>query len=188
MNFKKKYPKILIFIAALALFSVSSAANGHTPHTGASTSDICPGIEGNQTLNLPPNETTVTINGENVEITGGLVPCDRNCDDPLTQNFDESAHCAFCHFFYLLQKIIDWIMLTVAPLIATLLIVFGGFLLLASRGNPGQTATGKRVIIWTLLGYAVILIAWVLVNTFLTGLGLEEWTGINAWWELTCPL
>jgi len=119
---------------------------------------------------------------------GGLVPCGRSCDDPTTE-INEAAECDFCHFFYLLKNIIDWIVFRIAPVLAVLLVVFGGFILATSRGNPGQSQKGKDILIWTFAGLAVIFVSWLVVNSLFAGLGVTEWTGLQeGWWQFSCGL
>jgi len=43
--------------------------------------------------------------------------------------------------------------------LAVLLIVVGGFILITSAGNPKQLNQGKKIILFTLVGYAIMLIA-----------------------------
>lgn len=165
----KLFVQLTIFFAILGLFDALHTDAKHSP-----PSDYCPGIDTNQAL-TPEGKLVVN----NVEITGGLVPCSRKCDDPLTEE-DESADCTFCHFFYLLKIIVNWILFKAAPLIGLLLLVFGGFMLLASRGDPGQSQFGKRLIVWSLTGYAVMLIGWAIINSVFAGIGIQQWTGLTG--------
>jgi len=131
---------------------------------------------------------TVTIEGERRGITGGLVPCGRLCDDPTTE-INEAADCTFCHFFYLLTNIINWILKFVVTSLAALMIIFGGFMLATSRGNPGQSQKGKDILIWTFAGLAVMFVGWMVVNSLFAGLGVVEWTGLQeGWWEFSCGI
>jgi hypothetical protein len=54
-----------------------------------------------------------------------------------------------------------------------LMVIYGGILWLTSMGNPEQVNKGKRVLIWAILGFAVIASAYVItdaiVNAILTG-------------------
>lgn len=111
---------------------------------------------------------------------GGLVPCGRYSDDPATTGVDESTPCGFCHFFQLFDRILSWIMFKIVPAVAVFIVVFGGFMLVISRGNPTQTTLGKNAILYTFIGYAIILVSWLLLNSAFAGIGVKRWTGLKA--------
>ena len=124
--------------------------------------------------------TVALADGGRIKITGGLVPCGRECDDPTTTKIDEAADCTFCSFFYLFNNIVKWVVTIIVPSIAVLLIAIGGFMLAMSRGNPGQSQKGKDILIWTLAGIAVMFIGWAVLNSLLSGIGVMKWTGLRA--------
>lgn len=109
---------------------------------------------------------------------GGLVPCGRNSDDPSTRLINEREQCAFCHFFYLGDNIITFLFSKLLPVIAMFFVVISGVLIIISRGNPNQLKLGREMAIWTLTGLAIVLISFVLANTFFTALGVKKWTGL----------
>lgn len=109
----------------------------------------------------------------------GLVPCGRKCDDPSTKLIDESQDCNFCHFFYLFEVILNWIVLKIAPLVASFVIIFGGVFFIISRGNPGQTSKARNAVIVALGGYALMFVAWIVINSIFAGIGVAEWTGFT---------
>jgi hypothetical protein len=111
--------------------------------------------------------------------TGALVPCGRSCDDPTTE-INEAADCDFCHFFALFKTIIDWVVYVIVPAIALLFVVLGGFIIATSRGNPGQSQKGKDMIIWTSVGIVVIFVGWMVINSFLAGIGVVDWIGLKG--------
>lgn len=63
------------------------------------------------------------------------------------------------------------ISITGALVLATVL--YGGILWMTSMGNPAQVTKGKQVLIWSILGFAVIASAYVItnavINAILTG-------------------
>ncbi|MFY9457873.1 MAG: pilin [Candidatus Spechtbacterales bacterium] len=119
----------------------------------------------------------------------GIVKCGLRDDDLETTDIVESDPCTFCDFFVLFNNILKWVFLIILPTIATLFVLFGGFLLLTSRGNPGQAQKGKDMLIWTLAGYAVIFVGWMVLNSFLSGIGVMEWTGLTGgWWQFSCGI
>jgi hypothetical protein len=59
----------------------------------------------------------------------------------------------------LLKKIVDWMAVIATP-IATGMIIFGAFQMLFAGGSPEKFTAGKRTILYTVVGYAIILIGW----------------------------
>ena len=66
---------------------------------------------------------------------------------------------------------------------------------MVSGGSTGVIAPGgtnpvlglykaKQMIQWAFIGYIVILIAWLLVNTFLDAIGVAQWTNIQEQWNV----
>ena len=56
-----------------------------------------------------------------------------------------------------ISGILSWLAAVGAP-IAAGMIVYGAFLLMFSAGNPEKVTTGKKTILYTVIGYAIILI------------------------------
>ncbi len=61
---------------------------------------------------------------------------------------------------------------------ALLMFVWGGFLWLTSRGEPGQVTKGKDTLKWATLGLVVIFSAYILVNAVIDA--LSKGTALNA--------
>ncbi|MCX6737850.1 MAG: hypothetical protein NTY11_00265, partial [Candidatus Parcubacteria bacterium] len=56
----------------------------------------------------------------------GLVPCGQHADDPNTSDIDESASCTLCHFFILIEKVLEFIFFNITPPLALLMLIIGG--------------------------------------------------------------
>lgn len=108
---------------------------------------------------------------------GGLIPCGRNSNDPSTP-IDETQQCTFCHFFYLGDNIITFLFSKFLPVIAMFFVVLSGVLIAISRGSPNQFKLGKEMAVWTLSGLAIVLVSFILANTFFTAIGAKKWTGL----------
>lgn len=115
---------------------------------------------------------------EGVFDVGGLVQCGRYADD-FTTPIDESAPCGICHFFYLFDNIMDFVMWRLMLMVILLAVVWGGFLILTSRGSIERVLMGKKVIRIAFLAYAITLISWTLLNTFFMIGGFQDWTGFT---------
>ncbi len=63
----------------------------------------------------------------------------------------------------LIIKITDFLRV-IAYGLAPIAIVIAGYFFLFSEGDPGKIATAKKIIIWTIVGVLVIILASTLVN------------------------
>ncbi len=61
------------------------------------------------------------------------------------------------------KKILD-IVLTIGIPIIAIAIIYAGYLFVSSRGNEHELKNAKNAIVWTLIGAAIILGAWVLAQ------------------------
>ena len=62
-------------------------------------------------------------------------------------------------FQELIGNIINLIF-TIAVVIAPAMIIVGAFYFLTAGGNPQGIETGKKIILWTIIGFVVIMLAW----------------------------
>lgn len=56
-------------------------------------------------------------------------------------------------------------------LLAVLMVIYGGFLYMTAGGDDSKVENGKKIIMYSVVGIIIILIAFALVNTVLSGLG-----------------
>jgi len=54
--------------------------------------------------------------------------------------------------------------------IALLMFIYGGFLWLTSAGNTEKIQKGKQVVVWAVIGLAIIFLSYALVNFVISGL------------------
>ena len=59
----------------------------------------------------------------------------------------------------LIQSIVKWLFVIATP-IAVGMILIGAFQMLLSGGNEDKFATGKKTVLYAVIGYAIILIGW----------------------------
>jgi hypothetical protein len=62
-----------------------------------------------------------------------------------------------------LVQIID-ILLTFALPIIVLFIMYGGFILVTAKGNPGDLEKGRNAILWSVIGGVIVLAAKLIIN------------------------
>jgi len=56
----------------------------------------------------------------------------------------------------IIDRVSDWIFY-LGLVLVPLMIVIGAFMMLTSAGEPGRVKKGKSLIMWTLIGFAIIL-------------------------------
>jgi len=106
---------------------------------------------------------------------GELVPC--GGDKPM---------CEFCHIFELANNIIVYVMTCLTPIISGIMLILGGFYFMIAGVDPTKMQKGKDIALAAITGLVVIFVSWILLNTFLTNMGVAEWTGLGSWWEFSC--
>lgn len=129
----------------------------------------------------------------------GLVPCGKevcvgailNENEIKTNGFNqactttggrvETIYCQFCHFFVMLDGIIDFLLIKIVPYLAILMIVIGGIIFYFSRGRPTLLGKGKELLTGVVIGLFLIYGAYMIVGVFLSILGVTEWSGLIEW-------
>ena len=118
---------------------------------------------------------------------GALVPC-----GPGT----EKEVCELCDFFVLFDNIVDFLLVPnnlnggapIVPLIAIVMIMIGGAMFYFSAGDPGMIRRAKSLLTYAIVGLILIYGAWLIVNLFITAIGLSDWRGLEGGgWEINCP-
>jgi len=116
---------------------------------------------------------------------GGFVPCGRNCNDPKT-DWNECEPCGLCHFFIMFDSIADFVLFNLVPPIGVLLLVSGGIMFFLAGGDPMAVGKARKMVTATVIGLAIIYGSWLIISTFLTILGVAEWTGLGEWFKYPC--
>ena len=91
-----------------------------------------------------------------------------NCGNTVTNGVFKNP-CDFSDFIKLINDIINWI-IGLATVIFTISAVYGGFLYTTSGMNPGNKEKAKSILWSTLIGFVIILVAWVVIYTILNTL------------------
>ena len=120
----------------------------------------------------------------------GIVQCGIANDKGVIEDY-----CDFCDIFQLINNIVIFLLVpspsvnngaAVVPLVATLLILIGGFYILIAAGRPESQKKGKDIITAVVIGLLVVYTAWVVVMSILSFLGVAPWTGLGEWWDIKC--
>ena len=142
----------------------------------------------------------------NIEDTGGLVNCGKGKTlyqlqtgyefavdgqgNPLKDQdgkyrytnivSEELRSCDFESAGNLLLKVVNYLMFIVAPTLVIIMISIGGFKILTMGGqNPEARKSGQKMIIYSLIGYVIILSSVLVIDEFINIIGVDENTGLK---------
>jgi hypothetical protein len=66
--------------------------------------------------------------------------------------------------FDLVKKVVDWLVTTLAPIIATVMVIIGAFQMILAKGDPKLFDTGRKTVLYTVIGYAILLLGSVITT------------------------
>ncbi len=69
-----------------------------------------------------------------------------------------------CTLVDFLKKIVDELVLPIGAILAVLAFIYTGFLFVMAQGNPGKLTTARTALLYTVVGTALLLGAWVFAN------------------------
>jgi hypothetical protein len=98
-------------------------------------------------------------------IADGLVPCGIGVNSP----------CTLCHLIVGIWGIMEWSM-TILITLSITAISIAGIIYIVSSGNPTLTKQAKDIVTTVLIGFALTLGAWLIVNTTLRIFSAKEKT------------
>lgn len=81
-------------------------------------------------------------------------------------------NCTLCDFFSLAQNIFNFVAIQLVPVVAILLIFWGGYTFLISSGSPAGITKGKSILKNTVIGLVIVYTAYLAASylvTFLAG-------------------
>ncbi|MFZ2225914.1 MAG: pilin [Candidatus Moraniibacteriota bacterium] len=109
----------------------------------------------------------------------GLVPCGTGATDP----------CTLCHLIVGFKGLLDWGM-TILVVAAITAVTISGVMYIISSGNPGLITSAKGLLTNSLIGFAIMLGAWLIINTTLTLLSVKTDLGIqkDGWYKFSCSV
>lgn len=127
--------------------------------------------------------------GPLVSCTGapGTVPVASNNNQPLPQ-------CqSFCDLLHTGQNFVRFGMTIALYIAAPLIFIFGGIKILTARGDVGAVKTARKIMWDTVMGIAVVLCAYLIVNTFFWAMGIvfkgpSGTVSQSSWSEIKCDV
>ncbi len=194
---KKIFLLVLFLLIFLPNFSIAITCS----EAGGSCETTCPGDTLPGTYDPCPsgkvccNPEDPTLEEDNYSegspgfmfLTGHIVPCGRNTNDPGTDE-NETAECTLCHLFLMLKRVFD-LVLSLLIIVAILFITIGGVIYIVSTGNSNLTGIAKNIIKKTLIGFALMMAGWLMVYTLLVFLSAGDFGMVGeggSWYEFTC--
>jgi len=111
-----------------------------------------------------------------ISFSAGLVPCGGPGEPP----------CQLCHLFVLFNNIVKFLVVTIVPALAILMIAIGGFLFFLYPENPQNIEKAKSIFKSVGIGLLLVFSAWLVVNLFFTIIGAAKLEG--GWFKIDCPL
>ena len=135
----------------------------------------------------------------------GVVPCGKKVWDNATWDGKQctgnpatmkstTVHCQLCHFFVMINGIINYIFVNVIPVAAVLMLVIAGVMFYFSGGIPNLRNRANKLIKGVGIGLALIYCSFMLVGIFLDVLGASEMEPIADVWKddkifsINCPV
>lgn len=104
-------------------------------------------------------ETVVTATSLEDDDPGGLVPCRNNCD--------------FEDFMHMLSRILEFAIM-LAIVITAVIFAWAGLKMVLSAGNVESRQAAKHMIKSATIGFIVVLLAWLIIETLFNSLGVID--------------
>jgi hypothetical protein len=113
----------------------------------------------------------------------GIVPAcpanNPNCTDPYSPD-----NYGTCEFVSLINNVITFF-IGMASVFAMIVFVYAGYLMVLSQGNAGQVSKAKGMFTNVLIGYVIMLSAFLIVNTIMSMLVGSSSSLLN-WGQIEC--
>lgn len=106
-------------------------------------------------------------------VDGVGIVSDSDCNTKLDSNGGFSDPCGFDVLLTLVNNFINYLLVYLATPIFALIIVYVAWLYLSDMGSSENIKKAKTIFKNAIIGYVIILSAWLIVKTILTSLGFE---------------
>lgn len=100
----------------------------------------------------------------------GIVP---RCNIGNIVNNDYEDSCDFNALMELINRVINFALFVLATPLFAILIMYAGFLYINDGGSSKKISEAKDIFKKALLGYAIALVAWLVVKTIMSSLGFN---------------
>lgn len=105
--------------------------------------------------------------------------------------------CDLCDIFTLVLNILDFLWWDIATPVAILMLIYGGGLMVipgvGGEKTSSQLTKGKKVLLNTVIGIAIVFFAWLSIDTIIKAVGGKMVAGstnqnYGPWNEFQCPI
>ena len=102
-------------------------------------------------------------------------------------------HCQLCHFFVMINQIVNFLLTAIIPAVAVLMLVIGGAMFYLGGARPDMIARGRKLVVSVLIGLLLIYGAYMIIGTLLTIIGAADMQAIgsiykNGVFSIDCPI
>ncbi len=183
-------------------------ANGNLEYDSGDTwiSGNDPSVAGNC---IPPKKAEYSgfvLCGKCVGITDANDVADNTIRGTLTPKTKQRAEercggvenqiyvdCQLCHFFTTITQVVGFVLGTIVPPIAVLMLVIGGAMFYLGGAKPDMIQRGRKLIVSVAIGLALIYGAYMIVGFLLTVVGAANIGAIgsvfkNGLFSIDCPI
>jgi len=96
--------------------------------------------------------------------------------------------CNICDLLVLVQTAFNFVWTYLTIPIATVMFLYGGFLMIlpSFTGNTNQATKGRKVLLNTVLGLAIVFFAWIGVDSILKIMGAQQSGNFGPWNKIVC--
>jgi len=127
---------------------------------------------------------------EGGEIKNGK--CATTTGGKIISGTSEGISCQFCHFFVIMNGVVSFVLISIVPYLAVLMLVVGGSMFYFAGGAPGLLTRGQNLIKNVVIGLFLIYGSYMLVGYFLAAMGvvnvnLEQWANQGAF-SINCVI
>jgi soluble lytic murein transglycosylase-like protein len=105
--------------------------------------------------------------------SAGLVPCGGYDEEP----------CQTCHVVELISNVVNWL-IVILGFLAALVIIYAGARLVTSSGNTSEVQKAKSIFSNFIIGYVIVLAAWLIIDYGLKS--LVDNSEIGPWNTISC--
>lgn len=96
--------------------------------------------------------------------------------------------CNLCELINTSQNVISFAMTLLIAVFAPIMLVYGGVMIMISRGSPEAFEKGKKAFTGAIIGIVIGLGAFLIINEFVNLLGINLGHGTQkSWYEFDCP-
>jgi hypothetical protein len=127
--------------------------------------------------NPPSSDSSQTYSKPGIKFNGLVPVCNTGAinTDINSSNYGNYINdCDFDMIMVLVNKIINFALITLATPLFALIIMYVGFLYLTAGGSPKNIDKSKVILKNAVVGYIIALVAWLVVKSILLSLGFTD--------------